>query len=216
MKSRKLPWLRQRTDEGTTIIGADKTARGGLLLTDAVFLKLGDDGRIIERLDARTAELKQGYWELTDVTRNVRSHSREKLDRVEVKSGVKAEFVEEQFAEPEATPFYSLPRKIEAARSFGLNPNALLMQFNTLMALPFLLVAMTLIAATVSMRFTRLGQSGVTIVSGIVAGFLLYVVTVLVKAFGTAGLVPPFAAAWFPVIVAMFFGVTFLLHKEDG
>jgi lipopolysaccharide export system permease protein len=24
------------------------------------------------------------------------------------------------------------------------------------------------------------------------------------------------AAAWFPVVVAMFFGITFLLHKEDG
>jgi lipopolysaccharide export system permease protein len=23
-------------------------------------------------------------------------------------------------------------------------------------------------------------------------------------------------AAWFPVVVAAFFGVTFLLHKEDG
>ena len=48
------------------------------------------------------------------------------------------------------------------------------------------------------------------------AGFLLYVVSVLVKAFGNAGIVPPVVAAWMPVVVAMFFGVTFLLYKEDG
>jgi lipopolysaccharide export system permease protein len=75
---------------------------------------------------------------------------------------------------------------------------------------------MTLIAATVSMRFTRMGQSATVILGGILAGFLLYVVSVLVKAFGSAGVVPPVVAAWTPVVVAMFYGVTFLLYKEDG
>jgi lipopolysaccharide export system permease protein len=54
------------------------------------------------------------------------------------------------------------------------------------------------------------------ILGGVVAGFMLYVVSVLVKAFGNAGFVPPFVAAWVPVIIATFFGVSFLLHKEDG
>jgi len=90
------------------------------------------------------------------------------------------------------------------------------MQFDSLVAMPFLLIAMTLIAATVSMRFARMGQSATMILGGVVAGFLLYVVSVLVKAFGVAGFVPTIVAAWFPVVVAMFFGVTFLLYREDG
>ena len=64
--------------------------------------------------------------------------------------------------------------------------------------------------------FARLGQSAPMILGGVAAGFLLYVVSVLVKAFGSSGFVPPPVAAWFPVVVAAFFGVTFLLHKEDG
>ena len=54
------------------------------------------------------------------------------------------------------------------------------------------------------------------ILGGILAGFMLYVVTVLVKAFGSAGIVSPVLAAWLPVVVAFLFGVSFLLHKEDG
>ena len=102
------------------------------------------------------------------------------------------------------------------ARSFGLRASTFATQFHSLMALPFLLVAMTLIAATVSMRFARMGQSATMILGGVLAGFLLYVVSVLVKAFGNAGFVPPVIVAWIPVVVAMFFGVTFLLYKEDG
>jgi lipopolysaccharide export system permease protein len=214
--SDRVPWLRQETDEGTTIIGAAKTANRGLLLSDATFLRLNDDGTITERLDAASAELDAGAWHLKDVTRFRKGQDRQHLDTATVKSGLKPEFIEESLAEPETIPFYELGRKIRAAHSFGLKAGEFAMQYHSLIALPPLLVAMTLIAATVSMRFVRMGQSAPMILGGILAGFLLYVVSVLVKAFGSAGIVPPVAAAWFPVVVAMFFGVTFLLHKEDG
>jgi lipopolysaccharide export system permease protein len=133
-----------------------------------------------------------------------------------IRSGLKLEYIEEQLARPESIPIFELSRKIEAAKSFGLNANGFRMQFHSLLASPALLVAMTLIAATVSLRFTRYGQSATMILGGILAGFLLYVVTALAKAFGSTGLVPPPVAAWIPVAVAMFYGVTFLLYKEDG
>jgi len=89
-------------------------------------------------------------------------------------------------------------------------------QFQSMLALPLLLVAMTLIAACVSLKFSRFNQSRAVILGGILSGFMLYVVTVLVKAFGSSGVVPPFVAAWLPVVVAMSLGATILLHQEDG
>ncbi|HWK65662.1 MAG TPA: LPS export ABC transporter permease LptG [Rhizobiaceae bacterium] len=211
------PWIKQTTqEEGETIIGARTTLQQGLELVDAVFFRIDKAGNIAERIDAQSAHLKDGYWELTDASR-MRDGSRpEAVGTMQIKTNLRPEFVQERLARPDMIPFFELPRKIEVARSFGLKANAFAMQFHSLVALPLLLVAMTLIAATVSMRFTRLGQSATMILGGVVAGFLLYVVSVLVKAFGTAGFVPPAIAAWLPVVVAMFFGVTFLLYKEDG
>ena len=88
--------------------------------------------------------------------------------------------------------------------------------FSARFGVPFLLVAMTLISATVSLKFSRFNQSQSMIFGGIVSGFVLYVITVLIKAFGSSGVVPPFVAAWIPVVVAMFLGSTILLHQEDG
>ena len=210
------PWIRQKTASGDTIIGARAILNQGLEMADASFFLLDPQGDIIERKDARRAFLRDGYWELQDVKviSNSGSSTTEASDRVA--TDLKPEFVQERLARPETIPFYDLPNKIEVARSFGLRANAFAMQFDSLVALPFLLVAMTLIAATVSMRFARMGQSATMILGGVLAGFLLYVVSVLVKAFGVAGFVPTAVAAWFPVVVAMFFGVTFLLYKEDG
>lgn len=210
------PWIKQRTDEGETIIGAKAILDQGLTLADATFFRIDAAGDIVERLDARRAHLSEGRWELADVVRRTGGNEPERLESAQVKTSLEPEFVQERLAQPEMIPFYQLGGKIDAARSFGLRANAFAMHYHSLIALPVLLVAMTLIAATVSMKFTRLGQSGPMILGGILAGFLLYVVSVLVKAFGSAGIVAPILAAWFPVVVAMFFGVTFLLHKEDG
>ena len=209
------PWIRQKTDEGDAIIGARAILNQGLELSDAVFFQFHAEGDIARRLDAKRAFLRDGYWELVDVN-ELKDSTETKLPSVRIKTNLRPEIVQERLARPETIPFFQLPAKIEIARSFGLRANAFAMQFHSLVALPPLLVAMTLIAATVSMRFARMGQSATMILGGVVAGFLLYVVSVLVKAFGTAGFVPPVVAAWFPVIVALFFGVTFLLHKEDG
>jgi len=210
------PWIRQKTAGTDTIIGARAILNQGLELADAVFFDVDEKGAITGRRDARRAYLRDGYWDLEDV-RVMRGTEQVKMlaaDRV--LTNLRPEFVQERLARPETIPFFDLPRKIEVAQSFGLRASAFAMQFHSLVALPFLMVAMTLIAATVSMRFARMGQSATLILGGVVAGFLLYVVSVLVKAFGVAGFVPPFVAAWLPVVVAMFFGVTFLLYREDG
>lgn len=210
------PWIRQKTKDGDTIIGARAILNQGLEMGDAVFFKIDKSGNIVERKDAQHAFLRDGYWELQNVRVFHENSGIETLASDRVPTDLKPEFVQERLARPETIPFYDLPGKIKVARSFGLRANAFAMEFDSLLATPFLLVAMTLIAATVSMRFARMGQSATMILGGVVAGFLLYVVSVLVKAFGVAGFVPTMVAAWFPVVVAMFFGVTYLLYKEDG
>ncbi|RIK88720.1 MAG: LPS export ABC transporter permease LptG [Hyphomicrobiales bacterium] len=210
------PWIKQRTDEGETIIGAQSTLNQGLTLVGATFLRIGEDGRIAERLDAERAHLRDGYWELLRVKRVRGGAQADSLDTARIATNLVPEYVLERLVRPEMIPIYDLPRKIAAANSFGVRANAFATHFHSLVALPALLVTMALIAATVSMRFARMGQSATIILGGVLAGFLLYVVSVLVKAFGSAGFVPPVVAAWFPVLVAGFFGVTFLLYKEDG
>ncbi|WEX07617.1 LPS export ABC transporter permease LptG [Chelativorans sp. AA-79] len=208
-------WLKQRTDQGETVIGADAALAGGTELVRPVFFIIRD-GRITERLDAAAAFLREGHWELVDVVRRRGSSAPERLESAEVTTNLRPEFVGQELTDPEAVSIFALPRMIDTAHSFGLRANAFSMQLHSLITLPPLLIAMTLIAATVSMRFTRMGQSATVILGGVLAGFLLYVISVLVRAFGDAGFVPPPVAAWTPVMVAMFFGVTFLLFREDG
>ncbi|MET0170014.1 MAG: LPS export ABC transporter permease LptG [Aliihoeflea sp.] len=210
------PWIKQRVGDTETFIGAAGVLDDGLQLVNSTFIVVGADTGAIERYDAERAYLESGAWRLENGRRTMSGAPPLPFETHSIPTNLTPEFVLERLASPETIPIFQLPRKIEAARSFGLPANSFSMHMHALLATPALLVAMTLIAATVSMRFARMGQSSTMILGGVLAGFLLYVVTVLVKAFGSAGLVPPVVAAWLPVIVAGFFGVTFLLYREDG
>ncbi|TPW32047.1 LPS export ABC transporter permease LptG [Pararhizobium mangrovi] len=210
------PWIRQETKEGTTIIGARTIADNGLLLANATFLRIGNDGNVEDRLDAERARLQHDEWVLTKVRRFRAGEPEEDHAEMTVATNLEPEFVQESLSDPKTIPFFKLPQKIAAARSFGINANVFAVQFHSLVALPFLMVSMTLIAAVVSLRFARFGQSVSVVVGGILAGFVLYVVSVVIKSFGGAGTIPPIAAAWIPVVVALALGITILLHKEDG
>ncbi|MCB1424261.1 MAG: LPS export ABC transporter permease LptG [Zhengella sp.] len=211
-----VPWLRQKTEDGETIIGAKAVLRDGTVLASPVFIHIGRDGAIERRQDAERAILKDGFWQLVNVRETRLGAQPEQVQQARVATNLRPELVSQRLAEPDSVPFFALPAKIEVAQAFGYPAYPLRMQFQSLIALPALLVAMTLIAATVSLRFVRFGQSGAMIVGGIAAGFLLYVASVLVKAFGSSGFVPPVIAAWSPVVIAAFIGISFLLHREDG
>jgi lipopolysaccharide export system permease protein len=215
-RNQPIPWLRQITADDDVVIGAQSVEDGGTSLNDAVFIHFGAESRIVLRQDAASAKLKDGYWLLNKVTEIRPGQIPVVRETAQVRTNLKREFIQERLSRPETVDFLGLPAKIEAARSFGVSTFALETQFHSLISMPFMLIAMTLISATVSLKFSRFNQSQAMIFGGVVSGFVLYVITVLIKAFGSSGVVPPFVAAWIPVVVAMFLGTTLLLHQEDG
>jgi lipopolysaccharide export system permease protein len=75
---------------------------------------------------------------------------------------------------------------------------------------------MVLMAASVSLRFFRFGGVQKMVLSGVGAGFLLYVLSKVTEDLSKAELMHPIAAAWLPVTVGGLAGFLALLYQEDG
>jgi lipopolysaccharide export system permease protein len=85
-----------------------------------------------------------------------------------------------------------------------------------LIARPFLLAAMVLLAASVSLRFFRFGGVQKMVLSGVSAGFLLFVLSKITDDMSKSELISPIVAAWTPVLVGGLTGFVVLLFQEDG
>src|SRR6185312_12142375 len=124
--------------------------------------------------------------------------------------------VGESFATPETVPFWELSSYIDHAESAGLAAAGYRLQYYQLLAQPFYLAAMVLLAASVSLRFFRMGGVQKVIIGGVGAGFALYVLAKVTGDMSKAGMIPPLVAAFLPTAAGGFTGLITLLHLEDG
>ena len=144
------------------------------------------------------------------------AHCRSTRREYRLKTSLTPEQVRESFATPETVPFWELPLYIKIAEHAGLVAAGYRLQFQKLLARPFLLAAMVFLAAAVSLRFFRFGGVQKMVLSGVAAGFLLYVLSKVTEDLSKAELMHPVAAAWLPVLVGGLTGFIALLYQEDG
>jgi lipopolysaccharide export system permease protein len=197
-------WVSQRTDDGQAIINAVSSRDQGINLSGVSIFAFDNDGRFKQRIEARAAVLEPGAWRLRDA----RVYSLGVLPAIQseyrLKTSLTPEQVRESFATPETVPFWELPQYIQIAEHAGLAASGYRLQLQKLLARPFLLAAI------------RFGGVQKMVLSGVAAGFLLYVLSKVTEDLSKAELMHPVAAAWLPVLVGGVTGFIALLYQEDG
>ncbi len=209
-------WIRQEEEEGSTVINSRLARRGGTLLDDVKIIRFNKQGGIVERIGATNAIYRGDYWMLVSVKLTTDDGLITKHDTMKLPTRLTRDALLGASTPPESVSFWKLRNTAEKVSKTGTNAKPYMVQYHSLTALPLFLVAMVLVAATVCLRFVRFGQFGRMILGGILSGFVLYTITKLVTALGSNGVVPPAVAAWSPAFVATLFGMSILLHQEDG
>lgn len=209
-------WLSQRNDDGMAIINAKASRNQGVALNGVTVFTFDKASHFVSRVEARAAVLEAGYWRLLDA--RVMGLGALPVDEPEyrLKTSLTPEQVRESFATPETVSFWELPLYIQIAEHAGLGAAGYRLQFQKLLARPFLMTAMVFLAAAVSLRFFRFGGVQKMVLSGVAAGFLLYVLSKVTDDLSKAELMHPAAAAWLPVLVGGLTGLVALLYQEDG
>jgi lipopolysaccharide export system permease protein len=209
-------WMRQDGPDGPSVVRASGALEQGRILNDVTFFLYDRNDMLQERVDAETAELRPGRWDLMNAIVTRQDGEPRSFARYSVSTYLNEIQVRENFAVADAVPFWDLPDYIDLADKAGLAAQRYKLQYQALLARPLLLCAMVLIAATVSLRVFRYGGIGRLVVGGIFAGFVLYVITEIAEDLGGAGLIPTVLAAWGPAAFATLLGLTALLYLEDG
>jgi len=215
-------WLRQGDEHTQMVIHAkarDKVAGAVRLRGVSIFIyqknKAGQP-EFKRRLEAAEATLKPGFWELRDVREASAGESSVYSDSLSIRSTLDSEAAVERFASPEAIAFWKLPAAIHATEQAGFSASGYRLRFQQLLATPLLFAAMSILAAAFSLRLARLGGLAGLAGAGVGLGFVVFFFNQFSGALGRADIIPLFAAAWAPAVVALLSGLTLLCYTEDG
>jgi len=208
-------WLRQPAEDGYALFHASSFDQQHWRMQDVIVFFFDRGDTFQKRVDSPRARLDDGFWELAEARINTAEGART-VDIVQLPTELTARQIEESFANPETISFWRIPEYLRIMTEAGFSGTRLAIHFQSLLALPFLLAAMVLLAATFSLRPQRFGGTGAMIGLGVGVGFFIFFMESILQAFGISQKIPVYLAAWTPAIVSLLMGASALLHMEDG
>ena len=209
-------WLRQKSVDGQAIIRADIANLTTSRFDNVTVFEFDLKGEFIHRVHAEYAQLNEGFWLLRNARVISPGAAPEYHDSYELSTLLSIRQVNQSLSEPDTISFYSLRDWAIATDMAGLDAARYFQQFHTLLARPLFFIAMILVSATVSLKFSRTGTNPLSILAGILTGFLFYVLSKLMSDFGSAGMLSPFMTAFLPPLLTCLLGSLVLLYLEDG
>ncbi|MBR1604827.1 MAG: LptF/LptG family permease [Alphaproteobacteria bacterium] len=214
-------WTRESLESGNIMIIQAKFVnqeKSDLLLRSVSVLELDKHSRIIKSTEAFAALLNDKHeLNLKDVRIFTTGKTVQKVNNITYHTELTPKRIKETFITPEAISFWNLPGTIKFYERSGFAVLKHHMHYLSLLASPFLLMSMVLIAAVFALRPNqRRGGILYLVVSGIITGFVVYFMTQIIYAFGLNGYLPEIMAVWTPIIITSCLSITILLQMQDG
>jgi len=215
-------WLRQGGRDGQTVIRAGSANLDGTELRDVTFLTFATEGGPTRRIEANSASLQDGGWQLTKakswpLTRGtVPEAAATTHDMLQVPSTLTADQIRNSFGTPASIPIWDLPAFIDRLQAAGFSAQRHQVWFQMELALPLFLVSMVMIGASFTLRHQRGGRTGLAVLMAILLSFAIYFLRNFAQILGENGQLPVLLAAWAPPLAAMGLAMGMLLHNEDG
>lgn len=212
-------WIRQGDQNGQVVIHADSVDSSGSNLQNATFLFFeteADALHFTRRVRAKHAELKPGFWQLTDLVEATPGSRPEHEAHLAIPSNLDATEMMNRFVTPATLSFWQLPGFIREARNAGFAPTRYELKLQSLLAYPILLAAMAGIGAAFSLQLQRLGNLARWGSIGVAIGLFLFFYSQLAGAFAINQSVPSLVAAWSAPMAGVFIALAMVAFLEDG
>lgn len=212
-------WIRQGDERGQVVIHAEGVDTSGATLLGAtfIFFDVREEAlRFTRRIRAEQAELKPGFWQLTDLVEATPGARPIRHTHLAIPTSLDPTELVNRFVSPATLSFWELPGFINEARQAGFAPTRYEIKWQTLLAYPVLLAAMALLGAAFSLQLQRLGNLARWGAAGVGVGLFLFFYSQLAGAFAMTQTVPAAVAAWSAPAAGVFIALALVAFLEDG
>ena len=207
-------WLEQHSGDERYVITAQNMHSGGTVMEGVtLFFTNSDRG---DRLVAHETRLENGSWLIPVGTLYEADSGTRRVNDFRIGTTSTPAELRLRLSSTEDLTFFELIGVVTSPVSEPRVLTAALMRLLKLSTFPLLLTGSLFIALAFTAGYRRTNNFGGAIVTGMVLGFFVFIITEMADRAGTSGVLQPAFAALGPALVAIVMGVTVLLYVEDG
>ena len=216
-------WLRQGDANGQSVIHASGYGESDdLAIYDVTIISYAPGGGPVQRISAVSGRLEPDAWVLRDAKvwpldtgGNPETVART-APTLRFPTSLTPERIRESLGRDSGVSIYALPETIRTLREAGFSTRRQEVWLQVELARPLFLMAMVLVGAAFTMRHTRFGGTGASVLTAVLLGFALYFIRNFAQILGENGQIPVTLAAWGPPVASLMLTFGLLLHVEDG
>ena len=208
-------WLRQGSKNNKIVIRAGNFFPDQSLFKNATFYIFTKKNNFTERIDAKIAKLENNFWVMKEVIINRPNKKVVKIDEYTLETNLSIKKIENSFLDPQSLSIWKIPSFILLLKESGFSATKHQMYFYKTIFLPIYLIGLILIAGSFTIKFTQTKTKTLfLILTGIVTGFLIHILSETIYSLGVANKLPTLLASLSPSIITIIVGVYFVIHFE--
>ena len=209
-------WLRQEDASGNFILKAKSLNAQSWTLKDVTVFFFDSQDKHTQRIDAKTAKLNPREWQFSEVSVYNDQGASKSRPTLTLSTNLTIETLAESFSNPQTISFWRLPYFIESLDKTGVDTSEMRAYYQSLLSMPFLLVAMIFLAASITLRTMRVSSLLPIVAGGLGFGFITFFMSGFLRALGLGNEMPMVLAIWSTPTIIMLLTITFLAQLEDG
>ena len=141
-------WLKQDNYETnlTSVLYAKSTEQEGKILNFFMLLEYDDKGTFNGRIDGEKAELKNGYWKMSEIQVTPKYGETTYLNHLDYKTNIKPNDISDSLSSPSSISIWRLLTFISFLEELGYSAIDFKMHLYSLISLPFFISSLVLLA----------------------------------------------------------------------
>ena len=214
-------WLKQSNllkPEEDIVIRAKTIDKARVELINVNIWFFDDNGEFYKKIDAKNMILNQKFWNLEDVVINDNFSINQDVKTLKILTNLDPEFIVKKvinnFEDVRSFSIFELPTMIRDMEEAGFLSRKFKVYFYSLINKPLMFVSMILMAAYFAINHIRNKNNIIYVVIGIIGGLILYVGSSIIIAFGSSGIIPPFASTWVMTVILLTATILMIFKKE--
>ena len=207
-------WLQQSGADGKYFLLAGSARDNGAILRDVIMFP--QENGDVKRIVAKRADFSPGFWEFSEARIIRRGGVSSLVDSYVIATDSTRADLRVTLGSTEDFTFFELIDVLSSGVSDPIVKAAAQTRLAKLTSLPLLLVGSLLIAFAFTAGYRRANPFGMSLMYGIILGFVVFVITEMADRAGSSGVLQPAVATWGPAAISVLIGLSVLLNKEDG
>ena len=212
-------WLKQDNLEKniSSILFANNIKDEGKTLSDFMILEYDSNGVFQGRIDGKIAELKEGYWEMEETQVSPKYDDPIFYTKLIYSTNIKIEDISDSLSSPQSISFWRLGGFVRFLEELGYSAIEFKLHYYNLIFLPFLLVSLVILSASISNGLKSNDKFFMIIIYSFILIFMIYFLSNLFDALGASSQIHPLIAKGsMPIITLILSFIVFRLPKSNN